>query len=105
MGINDEEREKAILRSRRIALADQESNRAQAELNAKKAMEKIERKHALAEKRAGKRGREEGIKEGREEGIIDIAKNLLLMGMPTEQIAMATGLTGEAIEALRDAGQ
>ena len=80
MSISKDEREKAIFRSRRIALADQESNRVTAERNHKIAL-------ANAEK----------------ENTITIAKNLLQMNLPIEQIVKGTGLTRGEVEALRDA--
>ena len=76
MSISKDERERAIFRSRRIALADQESNRVTAERNL-----------AIAEKKA----------------VSVVAKNLLLMHIPIDQIIKATGLTRDEIEMLHDA--
>ena len=45
-------------------------------------------------------GRAEGLKEGHTKGKLEVARNLKQMGMATEAIARATGLTAEAIEAL-----
>ena len=45
-------------------------------------------------------GREEGLAEGREEGIASVARNMKTLGMPTETIAKATGLTEEQIQKL-----
>lgn len=44
--------------------------------------------------------RAEGRAEGREEGIIEVARNLKSMGMPTDAINKATGLSGKEIENL-----
>ena len=44
--------------------------------------------------------RAEGRAEGREEGIIEVARNLKSMGMPTDAISKATGLSGKEIENL-----
>ena len=47
-------------------------------------------------------GKEEGRAEGRAEGMplrsLDIARNLLSLGLPIDQITQATGLTEEEIE-------
>ena len=60
------------------------------------------RMEGLAEGRA--EGREEGMAEGRAEGIAEvkkeIAKAMKLMGLTTEQIMEATGLTESEIERL-----
>lgn len=42
--------------------------------------------------------KEEGIAEGMEKGTIEIARNLLKMGLPIEQVAKGTGLTIEQIK-------
>jgi len=73
MSISKDERERAIFRNRRIAMADQESNRITAERNARKA-------EAIA-----------------------IAKKLLNKQMLIDEIADATGLTRKDVEELRDA--
>lgn len=48
--------------------------------------------------------REEGVKEGEEkgkqEGALTIAKNLLKMGLPTDDVAKATGLSAEELMTL-----
>jgi hypothetical protein len=44
-----------------------------------------------------KEGREKGIEKGREEGIKNVAKNLLDLRLPVNDIAKATGLTPEQI--------
>ena len=50
------------------------------------------------------RGREEGRAEGRAEGekqkAVEVASNLKAMGLPTDDIIKATGLTAQEIEAL-----
>ena len=73
MGISKDERERAIFRNRRIAKADQESNRITAVRNAEKAQ-------ALA-----------------------VAKIMLADGEPVEKIIKYFGLTRAEVEALRDA--
>ena len=45
-------------------------------------------------------GREEGRAEGREEGRAEVAKNLLEMGLPVDNIAKATGMTTDEIKRL-----
>lgn len=47
-------------------------------------------------------GEEKGRKEGREEGIIDTARNLLMMGISDSQVMKATGLSQEQIDALKN---
>ena len=73
MSISKDEREQAIFRSRRIALADQESNRVTAERNL-----------ALAEKNVA----------------LAIARNLLQHGDTIDKIIMVTSLTREEVEGL-----
>ncbi len=46
-------------------------------------------------------GSELGMENGMEKGIEKVAKSLLLLGVPVEQIGIATGLSSERIEALR----
>ena len=60
------------------------------------------REEGLKEGRAEglQEGRAEGLKEGHTKGKLEVARNLKQMGMATEAIARATGLTAEAIEAL-----
>ena len=84
LSISNDEREKAIFRNRRIALADLESNRATAELNMRNA-------------------REKGLAEGRMEGLLTVAKNLLRSGDSVDKVVFATGLTHTEVENLRDA--
>ena len=45
-------------------------------------------------------GREQGRAEGRAEGKLEIAKNLLAMGIPMDKVVQASGLTEEQIAAL-----
>ena len=47
------------------------------------------------------KGIEKGIEKGEEQGIEKVAKSLLSLGIPVEQIGIATGLSLERIEALR----
>ena len=51
-------------------------------------------------------GKEEGRAEGRAEGMsqrsLEIARNLLSLGLPVDQITQATGLTEEEIEELKE---
>ena len=52
------------------------------------------------------KGKEEGKEEGRAEGMsqrsLEIARNLLSLGLPINQITQATGLTEEEIELLKE---
>ncbi len=47
-------------------------------------------------------GVEEGMEKGIKKGIEKVAKSLLLLGVPVEQIGIATGLSSERIETLKD---
>ena len=46
------------------------------------------------------KGRAEGREQGRAEGKLEIAKNLLAMGIPMDKVVQASGLTKEQISAL-----
>ena len=46
-------------------------------------------------------GTAEGVEKGVEQGIEKVAKSLLSLGIPVERIGIATGLSLERIEALR----
>lgn len=58
------------------------------------------------EQRGIEEGMELGIQQGmelaRKEEKRNLAKNLLVMGDPVDKIVMATGLTEEEIEGIRD---
>ena len=71
MSISQDERERAVFRSRRMYQTDLQSDL------------------ATAEDRGEHRGR------------IEVARNLLKINLPLEQISMATGLTSEEVERLR----
>jgi predicted transposase/invertase (TIGR01784 family) len=77
MSISKDERERAIIRNRKIALADRESDRVTSE-------------------RIGRA-------EGRVEGILAVARNMKKRNKPIEEIIEDTGLTREEIENLCDA--
>ncbi|MFD3157040.1 hypothetical protein ACFIJ5_09290 [Haloimpatiens sp. FM7330] len=69
-----------------------------------KAREKSLHERANMINGAKEEGRKEGIKEGKKEGRkeekIEIAKNLLVIGMKLEKIANVTGLSTEEIKSL-----
>ncbi|MDE6010736.1 MAG: PD-(D/E)XK nuclease family transposase [Muribaculaceae bacterium] len=48
-----------------------------------------------------KEGREEGLKEGREEATLNVALNMIGMGLPDEVVARATSLSVEQIRTLK----
>lgn len=77
MSISQDERERAVFRSRRMYQTDLQSDL------------------ATAEDRGRAAGKIEGKIEGKNEGKIEIARNLLKLGIPLEQITIATGLTSE----------
>ena len=78
MSISQDEWERAIFRSRRKFQTDLQSDLATAE----------------------DRGRNIGRQEGRLEEKLEIARNLLKINLPLEQIVTATGLTREEVERL-----
>lgn len=80
MSISQDEQERAVFRSRRMYQTDQQSNIATAE----------------------DRGRAKGRVEGRTVEKIEIARNLLKINLPLDQIVMATGLTSEEVNRLRN---
>ena len=53
------------------------------------------------EKIKRRRDREKALTEGRAEGVLDVAKKMLLGGLPVAQIIEFTGLTQEQIEKLK----
>ncbi len=79
MSISQDERERAVFRSRRMYQTDMQSNLATAE----------------------DRGVQRGRAEGRVERNIEIARQALQMKMSAADIAKLTGLTYEAVERLR----
>ena len=76
MSISQDERERAVFRSRRMYQTDMQSNWATA--------------------------RDQGRKEGREEERFEIARNLIQMGLSFEQIKEATGLSVEEVKRLAE---
>ena len=71
LNISQDERERAVFRSRKMYRTDEQSNLATARDN------------------------------GRKESQIEIARNLLKINLAVNQIAMATGLSIEEVEHLR----
>lgn len=63
--------------------------------------EKYEQGKAEGRAEGMKKGRAEGLKEGKLREKIEIAKNLLKIGLSMEQISQATGLSSEEIERLK----
>lgn len=61
-------------------------------------MSKLEEQAALASARA--KGTRDGLEIGKKESQIEIAKNLLKLNIPLDEIETATGLTKEEIENL-----
>jgi len=68
-----------------------------------RALQRRFRDEALEEgRREGRReGQKKGRQEGRQEGIHDVAKKLIEMHLPVEDIVNATGLTAKEIESLK----
>ncbi len=90
MSISQDERERAVFRSRRMYQTDLQSDLATAE----------DRGIKIGEERGIRIGKEHGIRIGKEEGKLEIARNLLKMNMSLEQIVNATGLTRQEVERL-----
>ena len=82
MSISQDERERAVFRSRRMFQTDKESD------------------IATAEDRGIRIGRVEGRAEGRVEGVLDVARSLLSEGDSIDKIIKVTGLTFEEVENL-----
>ena len=82
MSISQDERERAIFRSRRKFQTDLQSDLATAEDRGKEIGKKI------------------GINIGERNRSTEIARNLLKINLPLEQIVTATGLTREEVERL-----
>lgn len=57
------------------------------------------RQHEIIEKEKSE-ARKEARKQGREEGIIEVAKKLLTLNIPIEQISLSTGLSIEELKQL-----
>ena len=84
-------------------LSADEKTRLQAEMREKAWRDEVDRLEGAMEK--GVRiGKEQGIGIGREQGIgigkKDVARNLLRMNLPLDQISKATGLTREELSSL-----
>ena len=79
MSVSQNERERAVHRSRKMYQTDLMSDFATAE----------------------DRGRREGMREGRREGIAAVVRNMLRRGLSAEEIAALTGLSTAEVEAIR----
>jgi predicted transposase/invertase (TIGR01784 family) len=82
MSVSKDERERAVYRSRRMYETDMQSNL------------------ATAEDRGIQIGEQRGLQRGEQRKAFAIARNLLRMNMPLDQIVTATGLTREEAENL-----
>jgi predicted transposase/invertase (TIGR01784 family) len=51
-------------------------------------------------KRGVQKGLAEGVQKGRVEGRVEVAKNMIKIGLPLEQVAKATGLDLETVKSL-----
>jgi predicted transposase/invertase (TIGR01784 family) len=94
MGISQDERERAVFRSRRMYQTDMASDFATAEDRG------IEKGINIGRLEGRTEGLAKGRLEGRTEGIIEVARNLLKMSIPIEQILTATQLTQSELESL-----
>jgi len=102
MSISQDERERAVFRSRRMYQTDLQSDLATAEDRGRIAG----RQEGLQEGRREGRleGRREGRREGRLEGRlareVEIARSMIANGEPVEKIIRYTGLTQAEIDRL-----
>ena len=71
----------------------------------KKAYRDIKNSVDTAKREGIAEGMEKGMKQGMEKGMkqrsLEIARNLLSLGLPVDQITQATGLTEEEIQQLK----
>ena len=72
----------------------------------KKAYRDIKNSVDTAKREGIAEGMEKGMKQGMEKGMkqrsLEIARNLLSLGLPVDQITQATGLTEEEIKQLKE---
>jgi predicted transposase/invertase (TIGR01784 family) len=54
------------------------------------------------EEKAKAKGKEEGLKEGENKKALEVAKNLLSMGLDILAVIKATGLTEEDVKKIKD---
>ncbi|MDY0405022.1 hypothetical protein P5G51_006065 [Virgibacillus sp. 179-BFC.A HS] len=64
--------------------------------------ESIERHLRMAEEEGIEKGMEKGIEEGAKEKAVEVAKKLLQMGMPTDEVAEITELNKDDIMKLAE---
>lgn len=81
-------------------LSADESARMIAEAREKELRDRMSREFG-AEERGMKRGVEKGLEKGIEKGKMEVARNLIKMGLPAVDIAKATGLDMPEIEKLK----
>ena len=86
MSISQDEKERAVFRSRKMYQTDMDSNLA--------TVLDIGRQEGMAE------GMAKGRAEGRAEGRVETARNLKLLGVSTDLIIKSTGLSQEEIAKL-----
>ena len=84
MSISQDERERAVFRSRRMFQTDRESD------------------IATAEDRGEKRGEQRGEQRGRKMEALTIARSMMADGEPIDKITRYTGITSEEIDSLKD---
>jgi predicted transposase/invertase (TIGR01784 family) len=102
MGISKDERERAVFRSRRMYQTDMASDFATVEDRGRAEGRLEGRTEGLLEGRTEGllEGQAKGRTEGRTEGIIEVARNLIRMSIPFEQILSATHLSDNELERL-----
>ena len=67
----------------------------------KKAYRDIKNSVDTAKREGIAEGMEKGMKQGMKQRSLEIARNLLSLGLPVDQITQATGLTEEEIKQLK----
>ena len=110
MSISQDERKRAVFRSRRMYQTDLQSDLATAEDRGERRGRIAGRQEGLREGRQEglREGRQEGLREGRQEGLreglqtgrLEIARSMIADGEPVEKIMRYTGLTQAEINTL-----
>ena len=98
MSISQDERERAVFRSRRMYQTDLQSDLATAEDRGERRGRITGRQEGLREGR--QEGLREGLREGRQAREVEIARSMIADGEPVEKIMRYTGLTQAEINTL-----
>ena len=102
MSISQDERERAVFRSRRMYETDYLSNMATAEDRGRRAGRREGMREGMRKgmKKGLQQGLQQGVQQGERDAKMDVARKLLKYNRPTEEIVEITGLSQEEIERL-----